>query len=378
MKKLTAVAILFFAAGISSHAQDNYTIKGQLGAVAEPARIALHYMADGHLYTDTVLLANGKFEMTGRALKQPVKATLTLVPQRDNDRPLTLADYRSIDWQDFYLEKGAISVTGDKLKTALIRGGKTQEEYLVLKAQLQPFEEKMQPLVDENVRYMQEKNETGQKGLAPRLKAANEELNTVRDSFIYRYPDSYVSFDLMRIKGAGIMDPVTFEPFFNVMSKRWRQSADGQLYAKKLAAAKRTRIGNAALSFTQNDTTGKPLSLASLKGKYVLIDFWASWCIPCRAENPNLIAAYAKFKNKNFEIISVSLDDKRDLWLKAIKKDGLTWPQVSDLKGKKNAVAVAYGISAIPQNFLVDPQGIIIAKNLRGEEVDKKLSELIR
>jgi peroxiredoxin len=136
-------------------------------------------------------------------------------------------------------------------------------------------------------------------------------------------------------------------------------------------------VGKIAPDFTQNDQEGNPVSLSSFKGKYLLIDFWASWCGPCRHENPNVVKLYTEFKDKGFDILGVSLDQKKEAWLKAIEDDQLTWSHVSDLKGWKNEVANLYGVSSIPHTVLLDKEGKIIAKNLRGDALKEKVAELL-
>jgi len=147
---------------------------------------------------------------------------------------------------------------------------------------------------------------------------------------------------------------------------------------KKLADKMRiTDVGGMAPDFTLNTPEGTPLSLSSLRGKIVLVDFWASWCVPCRKENPNVVMVYNQFKDKGFDILGVSLDREKGAWEKAIADDKLTWHHVSDLKYWQSEAAVKYGIQSIPSTLLLDKDGKIIAKNLRGEELAKKLAQLL-
>lgn len=143
------------------------------------------------------------------------------------------------------------------------------------------------------------------------------------------------------------------------------------------AKMRTTEIGAVAPLFTQNDPEGNPISLESFRGNYLLIDFWASWCGPCRKENPNVVAAYDKYHDMGFDILGVSLDDNGEKWIAAIDKDGLTWSQVGDLKGWANEVGQLYGVNSIPHSILLDKEGFIIAKNLRGEELHEKLEEVL-
>lgn len=170
-----------------------------------------------------------------------------------------------------------------------------------------------------------------------------------------------------------------FEPaakVFKILPLRVQNSVFGKQIKEAVRIDALTSIGKPAPDFTQPDTAGKIIDLKNLRGKYVLVDFWASWCGPCRKENPNVVAAYNKYHDKGFEIVSISLDNNKRSWIKAIQADGLSWMHVSDLKGWKNAAAAQYGVKLIPQNFLLDKDGKIIARNLRGAALAKKLSEI--
>lgn len=163
------------------------------------------------------------------------------------------------------------------------------------------------------------------------------------------------------------------------MFKAFPKNSYVQQYHQLVEIERKTAIGSSAPDIVLPDTEGVNRKLSSLKGKVVLIDFWASWCGPCRKENPNVVAVYAKYKDKGFEVFSVSLDKDRDAWLKAIAKDNLTWPNhVSDLKYWKSAGAVAYGVSSIPYTVLIDKKGKIVAKKLRGAELEAKVNELCK
>jgi peroxiredoxin len=213
-----------------------------------------------------------------------------------------------------------------------------------------------------------------------RLNTANQPAEKERlEKFITANPNSFASLYLLS-GASNSMDVEGLEKLYNKTGKEFKDSKVAQSLANKINAAKITAIGKVAPEFSQADTLGKEVALKDFRGKYVLVDFWASWCGPCRAENPNVVKAFNKYKDKDFTVLGVSLDrpGAKDSWLAAIHKDDLTWTHVSDLKFWDNAVAKLYGIQAIPQNYLLDKEGKIVASNVRGEELEKKLEELIK
>ncbi|TCZ68310.1 TlpA family protein disulfide reductase [Flaviaesturariibacter aridisoli] len=243
------------------------------------------------------------------------------------------------------------------------------------------FQNAFMPLFNQINQYVTKANQTADPVERDRLVRSFDSVKRIVDGLVDSYitakPRSFVSPFVLGNTAQLLDNPVVLDQRFRRLDSSVQHSAIGRNLSAYIAQNLVGTVGSEAIEFTQADTTGKPVALSSLRGKYVLLDFWASWCRPCRAENPNVVRAYQKFQNKNFTILGVSLDQNKDAWINAIHNDGLTWTHVSDLQQWNNAVARLYGVQGIPQNFLIDPNGRIVGKNLRGEELERKLCELL-
>lgn len=361
-------------------AQQNFKIQGKIGNIGSPAKIFLTYSKEGAQVADSALLKDGSFSFSGTT---DLITYATLVLDYKGVGISNLNRKTKIDVLPIYLVDGTTMIkSADSLSKAIAVGTKTNEDGQRYSKLLKGINEKIVALNYEYETAPPEKKTSQDflQGLQSRYDVFQQERSEINRKFIKENPDSFISFmALYTIAGQSPEGPEV-EAIFNTLSPTIRESREAAAFKKALDNSKRTSVGATAMDFTQADPNGKLVKLSNFRGKYVLLDFWASWCGPCRQENPNVVKAFNTYKDKNFTILSVSLDREngKEAWLKAIDNDKLTWTHVSDLKFWNNEAAVKYGIRSIPQNFLIDPAGKIVAKNLRGEELQSFLSDLFK
>ena len=376
-KLIFALCCLFPLAGA---AQNGYTITGRFSTPKAPVKAYLLTVKnDDWQRTDSVLIKDGKFEFKGK-INEPAQVIIE-VEQKGGSGQRSKTDNLV-----FWLENSNITLTAvDSIKNAVITGSVTDKEDRELEALITPLTEKIVRLQNEfssdNHKPVVGKTPAERKNASDSLQSYVAQIRKINLKFIETHTDSFLAlYTFNNYILNGHFDPVEANPLFYKFSSRLQASSLGKLVIDRIRSAQKRGLGIKIIDFTQTDLNGKIFDIRSLRGKYVFLDFWASWCYWCRAENPNVLKAYEQLKGRNLEIVSVSFDEKRSSWEGAVKQDKLPWLQVSDLKGMKvrDGLAARLDITAIPQNLLINPDGVIIAVNLRGEDLPVKLAALIK
>lgn len=360
MKKIFFLLLL---APVFAIAQSkNFKVEGKLDGYPDGTEIRLVKNGENADIAGAKLLKE-KFTLTGN-MPEP---TLCFLFIGDEPKPI-----------EIYVENSVISFKGNKSEPGkyAISGSASHDDFTAFVKSFLPLAQQLSALANSINSTMPGAE---REGLMKTYTSMEASLQKEIDNMVLNKPKSPVTLFLLDATYTFNEDPVLLENRFNKLAATIRNSVAGKKMEAAIAEKKIGAVGTMAPDFSQPDTTGTPVSLSSFRGKYVLVDFWASWCGPCRQENPNVVENYNKFSNKNFTVLGVSLDrqGQKSKWVEAIRKDNLTWTHVSDLQFWDNAAAKLYHIVSIPQNMLVDPQGKIVARNLRGPALEEKLCELL-
>jgi peroxiredoxin len=373
MKKI--VAVLFTLVPTVALAQATaFGIAGRIGHVSEPAKAYLEYRQAGRDVVDSATIKNGFFAFNGQ-VQAITLASLRLSKSGTSRQKAT-------DQRSFFIEPGVIQFTNevDSLGTAAIGGTPTNDENAVFnraiksvtdaRAAITARTQAATPAQRESAAFRQELDALNQQLVARAIR--------VRKDFIKAHPGSFINLTLVT-QLAYYTDYAEVAPLFEALSLPLRASEDGKILATQVASMKNVALGRVATDFALTDTSGAVVRLSSFRGKYVLLDFWGASFSASRQENHRLAQLFAQFKRQPFTILSISVEEPaaRAQWIAAIRADGLTWPQLTDPDHTDNAVADLYGVKGLPLNFLLDPSGKVIARNLHGEALEARLTQLL-
>ncbi len=354
---------IVLVASCTSRKGDEYIIKGTLTGSNLPEKVFLQTSKDGRFEVlDTADVVEGKFRFEGK-IGNPDMFYVAL----DENR-----------FASFFNEAASINIElhSDSLMNPKVNGSESDKQY---REYLRMVERQRSVEIGLYTAY----NEAARQNDTVTLQKLEKDIEAndlaQKEEIITYIKDNNASFvtPYVALRHAYLFELEDMETIYAAFDKKITDAKYAVMFNERIVILQNVAIGKTAPDFTMNDVEGRPVSLSQFRGKYVLVDFWAAWCGPCRAENPNVVEAYNKFKDAGFDVLGVSLDRSKEDWMQAIAKDNLTWTHVSDLQYWQNAAAKLYGVNSIPANVLLDKDGVIIARNLRGEDLHKKLAEVL-
>lgn len=357
-------------------AQNNFSLNLKTSGISDKAKMYLVFEANGNQQVENAVKENDGFTLNFK-LNEPSVAVLIL----DHDGNKSMEEAFKQDAFRLFIEPSKLNaIAKDSIKNTILNSS-INNDYIQYNNYTLPFDKQLFALNQEFQLLSEEQknNESYISSLQEKYSNITEQRKIIIAQFIKDFPTSFVSLYMLNAELGGYnLNYEIAHPLFNNLSDNLKKTSLGKYFAIELDKGKYTSIGSMAPDFTEKSPEGKDIKLSDFKGKYVLLDFWASWCGPCRQENPSVVNAYQKYKDKNFTVLGVSLDKAKAPWVKAIADDKLAWQHVSDLNYFNGKLARLYGIEGIPQNFLINPEGKIVAKNLRGIALELKLKEIFK
>ncbi|NER17034.1 TlpA disulfide reductase family protein [Spongiivirga citrea] len=329
MKKFILISLLAIVS--CAKEEETFLLSGKTNGIIDGTTLYLNDV-DSNTVLDSCIVTQDAFEFKFDLKKDVVR---TVLHTKD------YSNYRFL-WLENKPMSFDASATG--FREAIVEGSDTETLSMTLSAKMDSIPEK------------------------DHMKAEQE--------FVRDHPESIISANMLAIYTTTWGREKSNQLFENFTEEN-RTSRYGKKIQRYLDLNKEPKIGDSYIDFEMNDQFGQQKQLSRVRAKLTLLEFWASWCAPCREENPNLVATYKEYNPKGFEVFAVSLDTEKENWLKAIEQDNLPWSHVSELNGAENKAGLIYGVNGIPDNFLIDENGVIVGRNLRGENLDNKIAQLL-
>ena len=366
MRKYLAVCLLAGYGQLSAQ-NHSFTINGSIAGAREGTKLYLEETNPVRKRIDSAIITNGAFSFTGSLVEEGKQLYI-----------FSADTEKGMDYTSLWAGPGMVTVTGKngKLRGAAIEGSAIQETAETLRALTAPLrktEDSLSALLDK------EKDTVVRASLIRQLRMVDSRQKETEMAFVRSNPSSFYSIYVLSLYSTTWGKEKVTE-LYSMLSDNLKKTSYGKNIETFISLSRGLKLGDPYADFTQMDTRDRDIMLSAIvnRSKYVLLDFWSSYCGPCREENPRLQKTYETFKDKGFEILGVSMDDNKKLWLEAVKKDGITWVNVSDLLGDRNKAALMYNVSSMPSSFLIDANGKIIARDLRGQKLHDTLAGLLK